>query len=66
MIEATRKRFPELTIQKFFPLFATFPMWPSAMLADYLRQYKVLRGIHLTDPTWTEFFKGVLERYTLL
>jgi hypothetical protein len=59
----TKEAFPHLTIQLFFSLYKPFRIWPMIFLQDYLDQYVVLPNVKISDATWSEFFKVVLERF---
>ena len=63
VITNTKENFSRLPIQRFFPLYTAFMIWPSKFLEDYLNQYNVPKGVRISDGTWAEFFRGVSERY---
>lgn len=63
VVAITKQNFPQLPIQQFFPLYTAFLIWPPTFLEDYLRQYKVSGDVKISDATWTEFFRGISERY---
>ncbi|CAI8008749.1 hypothetical protein GBAR_LOCUS5961, partial [Geodia barretti] len=64
VITNTKENFSRLPIQRFFPLYTAFMIWPSKFLEDYLNQYNVPKGVRISDGTWAEFFRGVSERFS--
>ena len=63
MVTTTQENFSRLPIQRFYPLYVAFMIWPPTFLEDYLNQYKVPRDVRIFDATWTEFLRGISERY---
>ena len=66
VVSTTRENFSRLPIQRFFPLYVAFRIWPLTFLGDYLQQYKVPRDVRISDASWTEFFLEVSERYFIV
>ena len=99
VIENTYANFSRLSMQRFFPLYKAFLIWPSKVndvsdylimhclydnlgwdaliawwgsvhhmqfLEGYLHQYKVPRGVRISDPTWKELFSEVVKRWPIL
>lgn len=66
VVSTVHKNFARLPIQQFFLLFNAFVIWKPTFVEDYLKQYKVPRGVNLSDGTWVEFFGAVVNRYFLI